>query len=812
MNKKYIIPIAISLILLNSLENLQAFACAPDYDQAVFVSWIHPDFPLKNYAAGDLGIIQTGWARSYLCVAYRYLTGQGLVKEEQSSIERLWVKRLSAEFPILEFLAGDAMKRYIDLRCKVLKIKSPQSTNLYYELMHFSRDNDIEADSFVEALATLQARIKHYGENSNAVLEWINGQDCVYGINKAKKMTVPEPLNSVSDKTLREDRDYQRAAAKFYLKDYFNACDMFKSLARNKQSSRFPVVSYMVARCRAYSSLCAGAPESRSEVIASLEKQAALETHFERKEDLIDLIGWLRTSSQNQGEDFDNLVQSVTSRTTSPLAAASFGHNVSDLTFLITQSMIDPAATSPYDIKEHSDLKVEEHDLTDWLDTIYDGYDPFSQTPEELAAAARRTSDPGDGQWIKQEQERLSKHRALLEQRANHALRQWRTHHSIQWLVAVMLCGGLRSAERADALSAAEQLPPESPAYLTASFYVIDALSARGELEKARKILKSIMTSKEHMPLSTANLFKSQQLFLSTTPDDYLSAVCMRLIPSANAEVLLPSDWKKYESQPGSIPVLSGWDEDVARDLNRNLPYSLWLKLAHRTDLPANLHARVTCAVWLRSIFLGKTKDTEQFSIALAKAYPNLALTIEKFKNLPPGREKQFALASLILENYGMSPYVDAGLPRFAKKIDEFNYYQKNFWLPLPSKDSSDDDQNPWKSTVKGANSPNAELMTAYYKPGITRLLTADQRKEAERERQQIEKCHPSAFLGRAVLDEVSANTSAPELPELLYKIVKLPLWSGSSETGSRYSKAALLALKAHYPQNKWAKKVRYSY
>jgi hypothetical protein len=52
---------------------------------------------------------------------------------------------------------------------------------------------------------------------------------------------------------------------------------------------------------------------------------------------------------------------------------------------------------------------------------------------------------------------------------------------------------------------------------------------------------------------------------------------------------------------------------------------------------------------------VSKTKDTEQLSIALARAYPNLALKIEKFKNLPAGREKQFALASLILENYCVS-------------------------------------------------------------------------------------------------------------------------------------------------------------
>ena len=136
MNKKASALVLILLLLSLSTDRF-AFACAPDYDKAVFVSWIHPDLPLKNYAEGNLGILQTGWARSYLCVAYRYLTGQGLLKDEQASIERLWEKRLNAEFPRLD-LSEDALKQYVDLRSKVLNIKSDQSWKLYFDLYEFS--------------------------------------------------------------------------------------------------------------------------------------------------------------------------------------------------------------------------------------------------------------------------------------------------------------------------------------------------------------------------------------------------------------------------------------------------------------------------------------------------------------------------------------------------------------------------------------------------------------------------------------------------------------------------------------------------
>jgi hypothetical protein len=461
-------------------------------------------------------------------------------------------------------------------------------------------------------------------------------------------------------------------------------------------------------------------------------------------------------------------------------------------------------------------LNMMDHDLTAWLNTVYDGYDPYATTSDQLALLGRRY--PDESGWIKAEQERQAKHQAVLNQHASFALSQWRAKRSTQWLVAVMLCGGLQPKDREDALAASEQIPPQSPAYQTASFYIIDALIAKGELKQARARVANVMTKKDQLPQSAANLFKSQQLVLSTTCDEYLNAACMRLTPSANSEVLLPADWRRHEFQNNTVPALSGWDDSVARDLDYNLPYSLWIKLAYRKDIPANLHARIVCAVWLRSIMLGKTQDTQKLSQELAKAYPSLGSKIKRYQDLLPGREKQYALASLVLGNYGMSPYVMAGLPRFAMKINEFNYYRENFWVPMKTKPGSpeanddDDVEHPWKSKVDGANSPDSKLIQTYHKKGLTRLLSNDQKQSAQAERNQIEKSHPSLLLGQAVLDEAEANPSAPELPELLYKIVKMPLWSGDSATGSKYSKAALLVLKKRYPQSKWARKVHYSY
>src|SRR3974390_2375053 len=90
--------VALSLSGLFLLGNCQyARACGPDWDTAIMVNGIHPDLPLKLFAAGNLGMLQPGYAKSYLIVAYRYLNDTPLTAEEQAGILRLWHHRL-AEF------------------------------------------------------------------------------------------------------------------------------------------------------------------------------------------------------------------------------------------------------------------------------------------------------------------------------------------------------------------------------------------------------------------------------------------------------------------------------------------------------------------------------------------------------------------------------------------------------------------------------------------------------------------------------------------------------------------------------------------
>ncbi len=44
-------------------------SCGPFFARAAFIYTVHPDFPLEKFAAGELGVLQPTYARSYLVVA-----------------------------------------------------------------------------------------------------------------------------------------------------------------------------------------------------------------------------------------------------------------------------------------------------------------------------------------------------------------------------------------------------------------------------------------------------------------------------------------------------------------------------------------------------------------------------------------------------------------------------------------------------------------------------------------------------------------------------------------------------------------------
>ena len=695
------LPLAFCLSLADTLP---VTACAPDYPVAVLVSYNHPELPLKLYASGNLGIIQSSWALSYLCVAYRYLAGKPLSPVEMSSANNLWLDRMQAESPYIFDENYVASINFNELRKKILHIKN--DTDPYY-----LRGDDtivISDSAYQHAFNTLTRLVKNHGQSSPIVLNWLQVQEQVFARNKERKVVLPPDLPTSAPIVERQDRLYQRAAASFYLKNVKDAEAYFEQLATDQSYSEQSLARYMLMRCRVDNALGSSDQKLTDHLVEEIKVTATRAQTQRLKTDTLALVGLLQASIFEPDKNFERLAAAVSlteNKKTRAELDQFFGLNLSDLTFILS----DPESAL-------SQTEKASVDLVDWLQTIHQGYDRFS-SPSNLTT---------------EQKQKLS---ADKIRRGNYALQKWQQKKTTPWLVAVMLCGGLAGPDRKGARAAAAAITPDNPAYLTAHFYLIDAMLSENKIVAAQKELNGISaqanpnTSKNKLPISSANLFQAQKIATAQNLQSYLSAACMGVAAASSNALLLPDPWPKssnkfrYKSAP-----LAAWDVEVGRDIDYNLPYSAWLSLSRKKNITANLRARIVCATWLRSILLNNNQNADELIQAMIACYPSCRDKLSKYKTAVSTEDKNYLLAQIILDDYGFSPYVQPGLPRFAQPFSSFNYYQENYWQPLPEealKKNSDEQSGFYDTVADRGNTDAAQQMVGYYKrTGVNQLMS----------------------------------------------------------------------------------------
>jgi hypothetical protein len=89
--RRSLLAVLLATMLLNCPA---ALACGPFTLEAVFVHTVHPTFPLERFAGGRIGVVQPSYARSYLYVTYRYLSGLSFSPAEQTALVELWKDRM----------------------------------------------------------------------------------------------------------------------------------------------------------------------------------------------------------------------------------------------------------------------------------------------------------------------------------------------------------------------------------------------------------------------------------------------------------------------------------------------------------------------------------------------------------------------------------------------------------------------------------------------------------------------------------------------------------------------------------------------
>ena len=759
------------------------FSCGPFFPSTIFTYTWHPDFPLDRFAHGDLGVLQPTYARSYLAVAYRYLSGVGLDVEAQKAVQALWQERLDLRW---NADGQDWIQRWRDARKAVPGVSAPPEIDIYRTVTTneaYSADYlNCPDDAFRTAVSTLEKRIAQFGADSMAVRDWVVAQDQVFA-NCSQGQTIPTLTPSGLSALIQADRAYQIAAAHFYASDYDTAKRMFADIAKDSSSPWRQVAPYLQARTLFRQAILRPGPRSEEDRVllaqAETQTEAVLhdsslsETHPAAQR----LLNRIRLRLRPV-EQLHYLAEAIVQKN----AGETFKQSLWDYTVLL-DTLLDEG--SAYDAAEKrallaqnfatlADLRSKD-DVTDWILT-------FQSTDE-----------------------------AALE----HALHKWSETASLPWLVASLVKIDGRNPQTPALLAAAAKIAPPSPAFPTVAFHRLRLLIETGDKEHARAQLDALLSSTgPAFPPSSRNLFLALRLPLSRNLDEWLTYA--QRVP---ASIFYDEDGRELpgiEANAGTLKEFTDgrtfFDKDATQILNHRLPIRLLAEVATNEKFPLHLRQELALAAWVRAAVLDDTERGKKLASTVASLIPDLQQEFNAYLAADSNEARKFAAILLMLRFPGTRPYIGAGVGRLTP-LEQIDNYRDNWWCSFAEPGELDTanflrmHQIP---PITPRNDPSRTAVLAMVSP---EFLDPTRQKTAEEEWQRLTKLGVAPnYFTRQVIDWAQQHQDDPRVPEALHLVVKSTHYGCTDEHSSAFSKQAFQLLHRRYPNSNWAKKTPYWY
>jgi hypothetical protein len=743
-----------AIVLLASLLNSSIFACGPFSLEAVFVFTVHPAYPLERFARGELGVIQPSYARSYLYVAYRYLSNSPFTPAEQKALTELWRDRLNLG---AETGGDDWVKVWLAARQKVTGLPESPQINVF---RNREKPNEYETylncrkDAFDSAINTLNERIKTYGADSEAVRSWVAGQDQVFA-NCSEGQHIPEALPTSADALAQDDRNYQIAAANFYATSFDEARKTFKAIAKDGSSPWKSAAPYLVARTLVRKASL-GAEESRNDSFNQAEIQlksilsnkGLANTHAASAR-LLDLVR-LRL---HPAERLHELAVELVSKTPNE----NLKQDLWDYTVLLDGALEpDNAAKISRDI-------VHQDEMTDWIATI----------------------------------------QGNSNEAREHALSRWRTTHAATWLIGALSKADGKTANNADLIQSGLSVKPTSPGFGAAQFHTVRLLMETGKIAEARAHLDELLKSnRSQFDPSSLNLLISERMMAASNLSDFLNRA-----PRIPATVSWNEDGREIPAELSDVSqenkALIGkpfFDFDAAKVLNTQIPLSLWKEAADSQSLPIHLRRDVAQAAWIRAVLVGDNKTADDLVPALKVLVPDLTPELDDFgKTLEPGA-KTFSALYTWLKNPGVEPIVDQGVGR-ENSLSKQDSYRDNWWCAATTVAPQD------------AIPPDTDELMSFTSSSIPGpyFLTDTQRAAGRKEWVALSSLGAIPnYLCKEIIQFANKNPSDPRVPEALHLAVNATRYGCTDKDTGRWSKAAFDLLHRRYGTTTWAKKTKY--
>jgi hypothetical protein len=760
-----IVASALTLALL--LPAPSATACGPFSPSPIFTGVDLPDLPPQDFAAGRIGIVPPKYQAPYLVVAYRYFSGRPLNAQEQRQFVKYWNHFHEADsYGPLSTAGEDEWNAALASWRKSSHQSSAQAPLPRNPLASLPRSYEQYGncldDAYRTATRTLAAREQEFGVASPAVKSWADAQvrvfeNCDSGTTGDVKL--PDPAADDLPPAIRDDREYQTAAAYFYGGNWDEAEARFRRIAEGKTSSWVAVAALVAARCELRRATIAElSPAETTESLNNAEAQldrliadpgfasvkpsaerlrAFTEIRLHPVERMIELSGIIE-----RGEQSENLAQ-----------------NLIDYEQLLNQQS---SSLGSRGIRDKSAM-------LDWI---------YSYAIEDGPGAEE------------------------------HRIARWRETQSPAWLVAALESARSHTPDWPELVVASLKVPADSPASLTLAFNRDRFLAANGNAAQARADLNRILLrTPNRLPPGARNQFLALRMKLARNLDELLADA-----PRTPTGLF---DGYDEEPQPAPKDIRPMFDKDASHALSAGLPLSALVAAARSDALPPRLRRYVAIAAWSRAVLLNRDATAKSLAQDLVRLAPSLADEFGPYLAAQDFATRKFAAAEIVLRTPGMRPYVDPGYGRLAflgaddersksgdEDLLETDSYRNNWWCELGQ-------PGPHPPPVLGDS-----LGLIYGQgeiPDASFLSAAEKRTLAE-ETAALQALPPGpVWMADQVLARAKTLPHDPNLPEALHLVVHMTRYSCYEQVrmGS-YSRKAFELLHRRFPKSEWAAKTPY--
>jgi hypothetical protein len=552
---------------------------------------------------------------------------------------------------------------------------------------------------------------------------------------------------------LKDDRDYQQAAAYFYATQYDEAKTRFEQIAKNTASPWRDISAYLLARIAIRQASAISDDEAQHDKLLAYYKQA-----------------------ENQLNSIlaDSSLASVHSAAKQLLNLINFR--------LHPEILHDQLAKKLADNTENSTLF---QDLTDYrrlLDkaAIYEG---VAEAKKSLHTKFRQNSELTD--WIFTMQSEGKDAFA-------HAFEKWQATKNVAWLVVSLSKASADMPEVASLIAASKTIDKTSAAFLSVNYHAVRLQIALGQVDEARKTLDAILDdSAVLLNGSAVNHFLSERLTLAQNLNEFVKFAQRYAVVFAydaneyllvDVNVMPKTGEEDYNKNERVWAKRTLFDADATRILNTQMPLTLLKQIALYPDLPDYLRSRVVLSAWVRAVVLDDDKSAQALAPEVAQLIPELKSFMASYSKAKDAKVRSYEAVWTMLKNPAIRPLVDQGTGRMTA-FSEIDNYRDNWWC----------------DTSMNQNSTVATLPAPVF-------LTKEELAQATEENAKITKLAASGsnFLAAKASEWAKFAPKEKRLPEALALAVKATRYGCQNCDTDKVSKAAFDILKDRFGASEW--------